>query len=45
MGGWEIVKGEQHVLVFFQAGAGLGVSGFIQGQEVVLGAQGILSGG
>ena len=45
VGGWEIVKGEQHVLVFFQAGAGLGVSGFIQGQEVLVGAQGILPGG
>lgn len=39
----EVAKGEQHILVLFQARAGLGVSGYIKGQEVRVSAQGILS--
>ena len=40
--GGGIVKGEQHVLVFFQARTRFGVFGFIEGQEVLVSAQGIL---
>ena len=38
-------KGEQHVLVIFQPRTRFGVFGFIEGQEVLVSAQGILSGG
>ena len=37
VGSREIVKGEQHVLVFFQARTRFGVFGFIEGQEVLIG--------
>ena len=43
--GREIVKREQHVLVFFQARTRFGVFGIIQGQEVLVSILGILSGG
>ena len=39
----EIASGDKHVLVFFQARARIGVSGYIKGQEVHVSAQGILS--
>ncbi len=45
MGSREIVKGEKHVLVLFQARTRFGVFVIIQGQEVLIGVEGILSDG